>query len=181
MNEILEPLIRVPGVRQVALVTEDGVPIVGVDRRRGSAGPPGGKERRAEDSGEDFEALAGIVAGWLQEITRSVDPLAWDPPTAVTLSATRGQIALLRAHGSILVAVLDRGTDPADLVVPMGAAVARVERVLRRAHRKEETSEAPRTHVEPPGPIPGRTESPTGGVAEGELFGNGVPEVSGER
>lgn len=180
MNEILEPLIRVPGVRQVALVTEDGVPIVGVDRRQTDTGPPAGEERRLE-AAEDFEALAGVVAGWLQEISRSVDPLAWDPPTAVTLGAARGQIALLRAHGSILVAVLDRGVDSGDLVVPMGAAVARVERVLRRVHRREETNKVPRTHEEPPGPVPGRTESPMGGAEEGELFGNGVPEVSGER
>ena len=167
MNEVLDPLVRIAGVRKALLVSDDGVAIASRD-----AESPAGAEAADRCEGpQDLDALAGLSAGWVGDIRRAVDPLAWDPPEHVVLRAAHGTLIAMRAPGSLLMVILERGAQPEDLRVPMGAAVARVQRVLRR----------PGPGVEPPGIFPSKATSPTAGEDESELTENEVPEVSGER
>jgi len=123
MIAVLEPLIRIPGVRMALLVGSDGVPVVARN-----------KDARDQDSdglNENTDALAGLASGWLGEVTRAIAPLSWNAPTRVVLWASRGTMIMCAAPGAVLLVVLDRGARPEDLRLPMGAAAARIHRVLR--------------------------------------------------
>lgn len=168
MKEVLEPLVRIAGVRKVLLVSEDGMPIAVQDA------PDSGSTAAAQagwgSTAEDVDALAGFAVGFLGDMRRSIDPLAWDPPQHVVLRAVHGTLALMRSPGSLLLVILERGMQPEDLRVPMEAAVARVQRVLRRKQA-----------VEPPGPLPGRNSHPRTDPFESERIGSEIPGVAGER
>jgi predicted regulator of Ras-like GTPase activity (Roadblock/LC7/MglB family) len=140
VREVLEPLARVPGVRCAVMVSADGVPIAVQGR---AAGQPGDDQGNGVGtSAEDVNAFAGLAAGWLNEIRRSVDPLTWDPPQRVVLRSTRGTLILLSTRGAVLAVVLDRGMAPEELRLPMEAASARLMRLLRRSELAERPNSA---------------------------------------
>jgi len=128
VKEVLAPLSAQPGVRIAVLVTADGVPVV----VRGRASDKGA----GDELDERAESLAALAAGWLNGLGRAVAPLSWNPPERVVLKATRGTLVMLQAPGSVLLALIDEGTRPEDLRLPMKGAVARIQRILRR--NKEE-------------------------------------------
>lgn len=165
MKEVLDPIIRIAGVRKVVLVSDDGVPIAvqnAFDDEDFAGGGWG-------SSADDLEALSGLAVGLVSDMRRSIDPLAWDPPQYVVLRAAQGTMALMRSPGSLLLVILERGMQPEDLRVPMEAAVARVQRVLRRSASN------------PPAALPGRNSPMQPVRAASELAENGVPRVAGER
>ena len=123
MIAVLEPLIRIPGVRIALLVGADGVPVVARNKEA--------REQDSEGLSENTDALAALASGWLGEVTRAVAPLSWSAPTRVVLWASRGTMIMCAAPGAVLMVVLDRGARPEDLRLPMGAAAARIHRVLR--------------------------------------------------
>lgn len=181
MREVLEPLSRVPGVRHAVMVSADGVPIAVEGRattREGESDP-----MQLGTSPEELAAFAGLAAGWLNEIRRAVDRLTWDPPQRVVLRAQRGTLVLLTTRGAILVVVLERGMEPEELRLPMEAASARLQRMLRRTDCEESASapihrRAPRLNhpaSHPPAPLPAPAVERAGRVA------NEVPEGSRER
>ena len=155
MKEVLAPLSDLPGVRIAVLVTADGVPVV----VRGRASEKG----LGDELDERAESLAALAAGWLNGLSRAVAPLSWNAPERVVLKATRGTIVMLQAPGSVLLALIDGGTRPEDLRLPMKGAVARIQRILRR--NKEEgaaNGEAPAQ-----APLPAReTNTGQGGAPD---------------
>ncbi len=171
MKEVLEPLVRIAGVRKAVLVSDDGVPIAALDAESSSPSSAVDQGPCGEgDSAAQLHALSGLALGWMGEVRRAIDPLSWDPPEHMVLRAARGTLLAMRAPGCLLLVILERGTQPEDLRVPMGAAVARIQRVLRRP--------AP----EPPGVHPStKTSAPNLGGVDNELMENGVPGASGER
>jgi predicted regulator of Ras-like GTPase activity (Roadblock/LC7/MglB family) len=164
MKQVLDPLIRIAGVRKVVLVSDDGVPIAVQNAFEDDPAEGWGSSK------DDLEALSGLAVGLVGDVRRSVDPLSWDPPQYMVLRAVHGTLALMRSPGSILLVILERGMQPEDLRVPMEAAVARVQRVLRRG-----------ASPEPPAPLPGRHGNPRAVRPAAELAENGVPRVAGER
>lgn len=127
MNEVLDPLLRIPGVRCVALSTPDGVPIVsgGDCAVAGAADAELPSERGAD-------ALCGLVAGWLASLGPSLGLVAWDLPQRIVLRASRGAIVVRRSSNAFLIAMLEPGAQPEDLRLPMEGALARLQRVARR-------------------------------------------------
>lgn len=180
MREVLEPLARVPGVRCAVMVSADGVPIA----VQGCASPRA-KERdplRFAGSPEDLTAFAGLAAGWLNEIRRAVDPLTWDPPQRVVLRAQRGTLVLLTTRGAILAVVLDRGMAAEELRLPMEAASARLQRMLRRtgAGQRFYAPQSKRSiRLNSPAPIPGPL--PATKNEHRNRNGNEVPGANRER
>ena len=67
MKQVLEPLVRIPGVRLAALISDDGVPVA-VLHNQGQEREA--KEKDAIEAAEDFHSYAGLAAGWLSEATR---------------------------------------------------------------------------------------------------------------
>ena len=181
MKEVLEPLSRVPGVRYALMVSADGVPIAvqGSTTSRVEEGD----SMQFSGSSEDLMAFAGLAAGWLNEIRRSVDRLTWDPPQRVVLRAQRGTLILLATRGAILAVVLERGMAPEELRLPMEAASARLQRMLRRTEPEEPPPpttqrRAPRLTLSaphPPAPLP------LTAVERADRASNEVPERSRER
>lgn len=167
MREVLDPLIRIAGVRKALLVSEDGVPIAVHD----SADPMvSGRNAGWGSTTEDNDALSGLAVSLLSEMRRSIDPLTWDAPRYVVLRAAHGTLAVMQSPGSLLLVILERGLQPEDLRVPMEAAVARVQRVLRRNNA-----------VEPAAALPGRG-SPSLLTTIGNVHEeNEVPGLAGER
>lgn len=146
MKDVLDPLARVAGVRQVAIVSADGVPAVVlerasrggefVERAQGDASRPSGQ--RIDPS--SFSALA---VGWAEEVARAIAPLSWDAPWRIALVASQGTLVLQHGPGAMVLVVLDAGTPPESLAVPLDGAVARMERLLRSLGRHSEVHEAP--------------------------------------
>ncbi|MBL8861802.1 MAG: roadblock/LC7 domain-containing protein [Planctomycetes bacterium] len=149
MKHILEPLVKIAGVRTAALITNDGVPIT----VHGRAAPRVGAE------GTELDALAALAAGWVGEINRATAPLAWDAPRHLVLRAVRGTLVAMQAPGALLVVVLESGASAEEVRLPMEAAVGRMLRHLRqpavaRASSARDADEA-RPAGEPRAPLPG--------------------------
>jgi predicted regulator of Ras-like GTPase activity (Roadblock/LC7/MglB family) len=125
MMDALEPLAAIPGVRLALLVSPDGVPVI----VRGKVAAPKGGEACTVD--ENADSLSGLASGWLQGLTASVAPLGWTAPARVVMHAARGTLVMLHAPGSVLLVVLDPGGSAEELRLPMEAAVARMQRILR--------------------------------------------------
>ncbi len=128
MNEVLDPLLRIPGVRCVVLGTPDGVPIA-------SGGDVNLAAAAAEldaDTGRGAEAVCGLCAGWLASLAPSLGLVAWDLPQRIVLRAARGTIVVRRNSNALLIAMLDPGAQAEDLRLPMEGAIARLNRVARR-------------------------------------------------
>ncbi len=125
MIEVLDPLSKIPGVRLALLVAPDGVPVTvhGTVHKRESTAP--------DFASEDADSLAALATGWLAELTRSVGVLTWDAPQRVVLKAARGTLLMHAAPSAVILVVCERGTSPQELRVPMEAAVARMQRILR--------------------------------------------------
>jgi predicted regulator of Ras-like GTPase activity (Roadblock/LC7/MglB family) len=178
VKEILEPLVRIPGVRTAVLHSADGVPIAVHDRRQSKEA---GEARGWTDSSEDLDALTGLAAGWLGDVTRSVGRLSWNAPRRLVLHATRGTVVMVLAPGAVLLVLLDRGMRPEELRLPMEGAVARMQRVLRGMGRREDEATSTAALDALPGVVPSDprpSASEAGG--EVEVTGKGVPELSGE-
>lgn len=163
MKQVLEPLVRVTGVRRAMMIATDGVPIVCSRTEHGAAAPESGTTWH--DSADDVNAFAGLAAGWLAEVHRAVDPMSWAAPERLVLRAARGTLILLASDRVLLSVELERGASPEELRLPMEAALARLQRTLRRGERSVAADSEP----EIPGIFPGQAGPPVDGdgYAEG--------------
>jgi len=127
MIEILEPLAQLAGVRVVALVTHDGVPVA----IPGKAADVDNDTMDDEVPFTDGEALSALSIGLLDELSRGMGLLSGGAPNRVILKAARGTLVMMPAAGAVLVAVLRGGMNPEELRLPMDGAAARIQRILR--------------------------------------------------
>jgi predicted regulator of Ras-like GTPase activity (Roadblock/LC7/MglB family) len=147
MMQVLDPLTKTPGVRLAVLVAPDGVPVCvrGKSAQNDSNDP--------ELAGEDAESLAALATSWLTDLARSVAPLSWNPPQHVVLRAARGTLVMLAVPNAVLLAICDRGASAEELRLPMEAAVARMQRILRGMGANETRTDGSPT---PDAPLPSR-------------------------
>jgi hypothetical protein len=146
MKDVLEPLARVAGVRQVAIVSGDGVPVLVLERAsRGGEFVERAQGDAPKLSGQriDPSSFSALAVGWAEELGRAVAPLAWDAPWRIVLVASQGTLVLQQGPGAMVLVVLDAGTPPESLTVPLDGAVARMERLLKSLGRHSEVHEAP--------------------------------------
>ena len=163
MKEFLDPLVQIAGVRFAALISPDGVPIASVEASgaRLEHGGPGGNLL------DDFQAFAAVVAGWLGDAARLVDPLSWDAPGRVVMLASRGALVCCQGPGAVLVVMLEHGISPEELRIPMDGALARMQRVLRSmgSANQAASQSIPASQEEPRGALPSSTDVDTSGSA----------------
>ncbi len=172
MKKVLEPLAHVPGVRRAILIAPDGVPIVSVTNH--VTRKDDGEGASWHDSADDLNAFAGLAIGWMTEVERSVDPMSWSTPGRLVLRAARGTLVLLRGKRVLLSVELERGMAPEELRLPMEAALARLDRTLRR-----DTRDATQPSADPQ-EIPGIFPGPGSSSVEGSLTGiEGEPLTGG--
>lgn len=146
MRDILEPLVRVAGVRQVAIVSGDGVPVMVLERSsRGGEFVERAHGDAPKLSGQriDPSSFGALAVGWAEELTRAIAPLSWDAPRRIALVASQGTLVIQQGPGAMVLVVLDAGTPPESLTVPLDGAVARMERLLKSLGRHSEVHEAP--------------------------------------
>jgi len=181
LKEVLEPLVRIPGVRFAAIISADGVPVALIEGEANSD-----QDTDFVSAAGDQEAFAGLCAGWLAELKHSVAPLSWESPRRVVMRATRGAIVIYEGPGAILLVVLEHGAVPEELRVPMEGAASRMQRLLRQL------SEAPAARRDASAnPSIGSTDTPTGifpsagapaaGFTHRELAPNPTSEGPGEQ
>ncbi|MFT5051063.1 MAG: putative regulator of Ras-like GTPase activity (Roadblock/LC7/MglB family) [Chlamydiales bacterium] len=180
MKEVLEPLVRIPGVRIAAIISADGVPVALMDGQEPSTP---GTDCVAAAGGE--EAFAGLCAGWLAQLRQSVDPLSWDAPRRVVMRATRGAIVIHEGPGAILLVILEHGAVPEELRVPMEGAASRMLRLLRQlseapAARRAASTQPSLGSADAPSGIFPSTGAPTTGSIHRQLAPNQNSEGSGE-
>lgn len=145
MKDVLDPLTRIAGVRQVAIVSGDGVPLVVLERvARGEF-----QERNVLDAAKlsgqriDPTSFGALAAGWAEEIARAVAPLSWDAPWRIALVASQGTLVVQQGPGAMVLVVVEPGTPPDTLAIPLDGAIARMERLLKSLGRHAETADAP--------------------------------------
>jgi predicted regulator of Ras-like GTPase activity (Roadblock/LC7/MglB family) len=156
MRKVLEPLGHVPGVRRAMLISRDGVPIVTL---QGAAAKAGESSAAGwQDSADDANAFAGLATGWLTEVQRAVDPMSWNTPVRLVLAAARGTLILLVSERATLSVELERGMAAEELRLPMEAALARMQRALRRREDRIATADSTKSG-EIPGIFPGQRDS----------------------
>ena len=162
MNDALEPLAELPGVRLVVLVTQDGVPIAVPGRHPGlepqEETPTEAADGVLVDPLEDPEALAALSIGWLNEIIRATGPLSWETPQRVVLRAARGTLVLRRTHNAWLLLLLASGLRAEDVILSMEGTAARVERLVRSMGDASRAKQGTRGH-EPSPALPTRQET----------------------
>ena len=179
MKEVLDPLARIPGVRVAMLTSDDGVPIA--VRGKVPSSDEAADTPAFGDSAEDLNALAGLAAGWMNELSRAVAPLSWNAPRRIILNATRGTMILLHGPGAVLLVLLQCGMRPEELRLPMEAATNRMQRMLRSmggGGHEAPTQETTERQSEPSGLFPGGLKLAM--APPGQQTGNQVPETSGE-
>lgn len=184
MKHVLDPLVRIPGVRIAALVTSDGVPIAYHEAPQRSS-----KDARDEDSeqvhrgdaAETMNELSGLATSWLGEITRAVGPLSWDAPTDLVLRAARGTLLVKQAPRALLLVIIDGGVRAEEMRLPMQVAVARMERHLRECgHSATDVEHPPGIFPAQPNVPQVRRETAATGESTALKIGKGAPEASGE-
>jgi predicted regulator of Ras-like GTPase activity (Roadblock/LC7/MglB family) len=153
MKEVLEPLALVAGVRMTAVIGIDGVPVASMPgcRMRG--------ERRSAtaslDDDEGLHSFSALASGWMADLTRALGQLAWNAPDRAVLVATHGALVLQRGPGAFLLVVLEHGTSPEELRVPMEGALGRMRRLLRGMGDTSSASTSQPDQVSPnPGDVP---------------------------
>lgn len=175
MKAVLDPLSRIPGVRLAALISSDGVPID--VRKHESGNPPANEPAQRSDRGggnepDDLDALSALSSSWIAEVTRAVAPMSWEVPKRLVLRAARGTLIVVQAPRALLLVVLDGGIHPEEMRLPMGVAIARMERHLRGIQPK--SNAASQRPPEPPGihPAPKRASTEAEPI---HVKGNEVP------
>jgi len=146
MRDVLEPLSRVAGVRQVAIVSGDGVPVMVLERAsRGGEFVERALDGEQKLSGQriDPASFGALAAGWAEEVGRAIAPLAWDAPWRIALVASQGTLVVQQGPGAMVLVVLDAGTPPESLTIPLDGAVARMERHLKSLGRHRAVHDAP--------------------------------------
>ncbi len=168
MIDALEPLIELPGVRLVVLVTPDGVPIAVPGRHPGlepeEEEPTAAKDGAPPDPLDDPEALSALSIGWLNEIIMATGPLSWETPQRVVLRAARGTLVLRRTHNAWLLLLLASGLRSEDVILSMEGTAARVERLVRSMGEKSRAKKGSQGY-EPSPALP--TQPPTAAQDEG--------------
>jgi predicted regulator of Ras-like GTPase activity (Roadblock/LC7/MglB family) len=139
VREILDPLAHIPGVRLVALMSPDGVPIATACADRAADGPLPANL----DQDEELNSVTALAAGWLSEVSRAALQLSWDAPLRAVLRASQGTLVLHQAPGAIVVAVLERGVPYEELRIPIEGALARMQRMLRTLAAPHPTAPLP--------------------------------------
>ena len=135
MNEVLEPLTQIPGVRLMALITPDGVPITVQEGRAARTNTE--NERDSDELLSDFAASAGLAAGWLGQVGRATDPLTWSRPRRAVLRGSRGTLIMSRDDSAILMVITDQGIGAEELRLPMESVLARMQRHLNGGRRQK--------------------------------------------
>ena len=157
MKLVLEQLAAHPGVRLVALVMEDGVPVhvYGNGPSSDGAGGEEGERTSSVDLSRESNALAALSAGWVHEVMGAIGPLSWEQPARMALRCARGTLVLRRAHNAWLLVLLAGGLRTEDVLLAMDGTAARVERLVRGMSGSKGTGRAP----EPPAVLPGVPEA----------------------
>lgn len=179
MKKVLDPLRAIPGVRRAMLFSHEGVPMVTAQAPRKTS-PGDGEMHQWTDSADDESAFAGLAAGWLNEIRRTVDPLSWEAPMRIVLQASRGTLILLVLERAVLSVELERGAVPEEVRLPMEATEARFHRLLRRKGPEQKAAINSKSE-QPQGIFPGGEGTPTDdgqGMNDTDKTRNEVPEAT---
>ena len=132
MKGVLDPLVVLPGVRRALVIGADGLLL-------GAVG--------AFDRSLDPDAFAAQLVGWVVEVERAIDPMAWSTPEQLVLEGSHGAVLLQRAERAWIAVEAAPGAALRDLAVPLEAAVGRLHRLARGLDA-------------PAAPLPSRGEAP---------------------
>lgn len=182
-----------------------GAPAGSAERKSDATRPPPTTEQAAaaaaaeesldehgalEFGAEDINALAALTSSWISEISRGVAPLSWEVPRRLVLGAARGTLVVVQVPRALLVCVIEAGVRPEEVRLPMGVAIARMERHLRAVElksgngklRPSPAAQAPKAG-EPSSIVPSQNNAkPSTPASKNNIrpTGNEVPEASGE-
>ena len=132
MNGVLEPLAVLPGVRRALAIGADGLLLGAAGAFEPSLAP---------------DAYAAQLAGWVIEVERAIDPMAWNAPEQLVLEGSHGAVLLQRADRAWIAVEAAPGAALRDLAVPLEAAAGRLHRLVRGLEA-------------PAAPLPSRGEGP---------------------
>jgi predicted regulator of Ras-like GTPase activity (Roadblock/LC7/MglB family) len=151
-------------------------------RKRSSARSTSTKQapQEAQDSSsDDVDALSALASSWIAEVSRAVAPMSWQVPQRLVLRAARGTLVVVQAPRALLLVVLEGGMRPEELRLPMGIAIARMERHLRAIEPRGSEGSRAAAAAGPPGIFPSKHVA-TKTADPIHANSNEVPKGSGE-
>lgn len=135
MRDVLDAITQEPGVKQAAVISGDGVPVLVLERGSFTHGDfvesTTASEATLEGQRIDPASLVALAAAWVDDVVRAVGQLAWELPRRITLRSSQGTLIVQQGPHSHVMVVVDPSLAPEQFTLPLEAAVERLNRLLR--------------------------------------------------
>lgn len=165
MQDILSELTQLPGVKQAAVISSDGVPVCVLERAGGAGGEfidcTSSSQTSLEGQRIDPASLVALAASWVDDVMRAGSQIAWELPKRFVLAASQGSLVVQQGPNAHVMAVLEPGTSTDLVSLPLEVAVERLHKLLRDLGRFDpDQSPAALPSGRPAGSTPGANASP---------------------
>ncbi len=135
MQEILSELTQLPGVRQAAVISSDGVPVCVLERSGGAGGQfidcTSASQASLEGQRIDTASLVALAASWVDDVMRAGSQIAWELPKRFVLAASQGSLIVQQGPNAHVMIVLEPGTSTDLVSLPLEVAIERLHKRLR--------------------------------------------------
>ncbi len=139
MHDILQPLTVQPGVKQVAIISADGVPVCVLERSSMANGQfvdcTNSSQPSLEGQRIDPASLVALAASWVDDVVRAGGQIAWELPKRFVLAASQGTLLVQQGPNAHVMVVIEPDFDTGAFSLPLEAAVERLHRLLRELGR----------------------------------------------
>ena len=135
MQDVLLELTQLPGVKQAAVISSDGVPLCVLER----AGTTGADfidcthSDRTSLEGQriDPASLVALAASWIDDVMRAGSQIAWEVPKRFVLVASQGSLVVQHGPDAHVMVTLEPGTSTDLVALPLDVAVEKLQKLLR--------------------------------------------------
>lgn len=185
MQDVLLELTQLPGVKQAAVISSDGVPLC-VLERAGSAGADFidcTTTDRTSLAGQriDPASLVALAASWIDDVMRAGGQIAWEVPKRFVLAASQGSLVVQHGPNAHVMVVLEPGTSTDLVALPLDVAVEKLQKLLRDLGRFDPDQSAaalPSSGAPSPGAGSSMSSAVSSTVANRDA-GGGAPSTRG--
>ena len=135
MQQILSEITQLPGVKQAAVISSDGVPVCVLERAGGVGAEfidcTSSSQTSLDGQRIDPASLVALAASWVDDVMRAGSQIALELPKRFVLAASQGSLVVQQGPNAHVMVVLDPGTSTDLVSLPLEVAVERLHKLLR--------------------------------------------------
>lgn len=135
MQEVLSGLTQLPGVKQAAVISSDGVPVCVLERSSSKSGEfvdcTNSSQPSLEGQRIDPASLVALAASWVDDVMRAGGQIAWELPKRFVLAASQGSLVVQQGPNAHVMVVVEPGTSTDLVSLPLEVAVEQLHKLLR--------------------------------------------------